>query len=158
MARDRDDTQPDEMDRETAAALKLWVVLNRAHRAVWRHDRRDIESHGLHPTEFAVLEVLHSKGPLPLGEVGARVLLTSGSTTHVVDKLEGKGLLVRRPCPEDRRVSYAELTAEGRRLITEIFPSHAAALRDAMAGLDRKEKEMATTLLKRLGHYADDHR
>ena len=145
-----------EMDRETETALKLWVVLNRAHRAVWRHDRRDIESHGLHPSEFAVLEVLYSKGPLPLGEVGARVLLTSGSITHVVDKLEGKGLLVRRPCPEDRRVSFAELTESGGALIADIFPAHTSVLREALAGLDREEKRTAIRLLKQLGRYADD--
>jgi MarR family 2-MHQ and catechol resistance regulon transcriptional repressor len=141
-------------DEDTAAALKLWVVLHRAQRAVAELDRRDMERHGLHPTEFAVLEVLLHKGPLPLGELGSRILLTSGSTTHVVDKLEGRGLLRRRPCPEDRRVTYAELTGAGRARIAGLFPAHAEALRQAMGGLTLEEKRLATGLLKRLGLFA----
>jgi MarR family transcriptional regulator, 2-MHQ and catechol-resistance regulon repressor len=92
-------------DDDTAAALRLWVILNRAHRAIGERVRRDIEAHGLHPTEFAVLEVLHHKGPLTLGEVGERVLLTSGSMTHVADKLERRDLIARpRPATVARTI------------------------------------------------------
>lgn len=132
-------------------ALKLFVVLSRAHRAVAEHARRDQERHGLGPTEFAVLEALYHKGPLLVGEVGARILLTSGSTTYVVDKLESRGLVTRRPCESDRRALYVELTREGRTTIKSIFPAHARAIEAAMAGLTRDEQETATELLKRLG-------
>ena len=54
---------------QTERALKLWVVLARAHAAVQAHAHDDIARHGLTPAEFAVLEVLHHKGPLLLGEV-----------------------------------------------------------------------------------------
>jgi MarR family 2-MHQ and catechol resistance regulon transcriptional repressor len=138
----------------TASALKLWVVLNRAQRAVGEHARRDIERHGLHPTEFAVLEVLHHRGPLPLGEVGSRVLLTSGSVTHVVDKLEARGLVTRTPDPADRRVSLAALTEEGARIISGIFPGHAEAIRRAMDGLTTEERRLAADLLRRMGRFA----
>ncbi|CAN5258045.1 MarR family transcriptional regulator [soil metagenome] len=136
---------------DTSTALKLWVVLARAHRAVADHARHDIERHGLGMTEFAVLEVLHHRGPLPLGEIGERILLTSGSTTYVADKLEERGLLSRRACDQDRRVVYAELTTAGREVIEGIFPAHAAAIRDAVAGLSPAEQRRATELLKRLG-------
>jgi MarR family 2-MHQ and catechol resistance regulon transcriptional repressor len=136
---------------DTPTALKLWVVLARAHRAVADHARRDIERHGLGMTEFAVLEVLHHRGPLPLGAIGERILLTSGSTTYVVDKLEERGFLSRRACDQDRRVVYAELTTAGREVIERIFPAHAEAIRKAMAGLSPAEQRRATELLKRLG-------
>ena len=144
-------------DEDTAAALKLWVVLNRAQRAIGEHARREVERQGLRPTEFAVLEALYHKGPLTLGEVGNRVLLTSGSTTAVADKLEQRHLLARRACSEDRRVCYAELTEEGRGLIAAIFPDHAEALRQAMNGLTTEEKKLVTALLKRLGRFASEH-
>lgn len=105
------------MDSETGVALKLWVVMNKALRSVEEHLRRQVESHGLSFTEFAVLEVLLHRGALPIGELGGRILLTSGSMTYVVDKLEKRGLIRRRACPNDRRVIYAELTDEGRSLI-----------------------------------------
>ncbi|HLM69280.1 MAG TPA: MarR family transcriptional regulator [Longimicrobium sp.] len=141
-------------DEDTAAALKLWVVLNRAQRAIGERARRQIERQGLRPTEFAVLEALFHKGPLTLGQVGERVLVTSGSVTPVADKLEQRGLIQRRISPEDRRVCYAELTEAGRALIGGIFPDHAEVIRGATDGLTVEEKRIATALLRRLGRHA----
>src|SRR5437899_11796104 len=68
-------------------ALRLWVVLARAFDAVERHSRASIARFDLGTTEFGVLEVLYHKGRLPVCEVQRRILIESGSTTHVVDKL-----------------------------------------------------------------------
>src|SRR5688572_11866565 len=132
-------------------ALKLFVVLARAQKSLMEHAKRDVEKSGLGQTEFAVLEVLYHKGRLTIGEIGERVLLTSGSMTYVVDKLETRGLLERKPCAEDQRATYIALTAEGRRLLGRIFPGHAAALDRATAALSADEKREAIALLKKLG-------
>jgi MarR family 2-MHQ and catechol resistance regulon transcriptional repressor len=136
-------------DREIS--LKLWVVLARAFRAMAERTRRDVERHGLTGSEFAVLEALYHKGDLPIGELGDRVLLTSGSMTYVIDKLARRGLLARRRCAQDQRVRYASISASGRRLLASIFPDHAEEIRRATAGLSAEEKRTATALLKRLG-------
>ena len=153
IADDRPAPSPHE-DEDTAAALKLWVVLNRAQRAIGERARRDIERQGLRPTEFAVLEALFHRGPLTLGQVGERVLVTSGSVPPVADKLERRGLIERRISPEDRRVCYAQLTEAGRELVGGIFPGHAEVIRGAMEGLTVEEKRIATALLRRLGRRA----
>ncbi|HLL82037.1 MAG TPA: MarR family transcriptional regulator [Longimicrobium sp.] len=144
-------------DEDTAAALRLWVVLNRAIRAIAEHPRRQIERHDLRATEFAVLEALYHKGPLTLGQIGESVLVTSGSVTPVADKLERRALIQRRISAEDRRVCYAELTETGRELIGGIFPEHAEVIRAAMQGLTVEEKRIATALLRRLGRHAAEH-
>jgi MarR family 2-MHQ and catechol resistance regulon transcriptional repressor len=141
---------------DTDLALKLWVVLSRAHRAIGRAARRDIDRHDLGYTEFAVLEALYHKGDLAIGEVGERVLLTSGSMTYVIDKLEKRGLLERRECPTDQRITYLHITADGRRRMREIFPEHAEAIRTAMASLTADEKREAIALLKKLGFGAQE--
>lgn len=138
-------------DERTASALKLWVVLSRAFRAMATVAQRDVDAHGLHLSEFAVLEALYHKGPLSLSDLRDRVLLTSGSTTHLVDKLVSRGLIERRSCPEDRRVCYAALTPEGTEVIRSIFPAHADAITRAMDGLTPEERRITTALLKRLG-------
>jgi MarR family 2-MHQ and catechol resistance regulon transcriptional repressor len=135
-------------------SLKLWVVLNRAHSAIARVDGASVAASGLTPGEFAVLEVLLHKGPLLLGEIREKVLVSSGGITYLVDKLEDKGMVHRRPCPEDRRATYAELTAEGRSWIEDFFPAHAERIHTAMSGLDDGEKRAAVDLLKRLGFAA----
>lgn len=147
----RDDSRTDDGDSPHANALKLWVVLSRAHMAVARHAQADMARHGLSPGEFAILEVLYHKGPLLLGEVQRRILVSSGGVTYLVDRLEKQGWVERRACPGDRRARYAALTAEGEAFIARIFPDHAEAIGRAMAGLDAGETEAAITLLRKLG-------
>ncbi|TKD70488.1 MarR family winged helix-turn-helix transcriptional regulator [Pseudalkalibacillus hwajinpoensis] len=142
-----------EMDRELS--LKLFIVLARASRSVTDEIKTDIQSYGLNPTEFAVLELLYHKGSQPLQQIGEKILLASGSITYVVDKLEGKGYLTRNPCPNDRRITHAVITDVGKSLMDRIFPDHEKQVQSIFAGLDVSEKETAIDLLKKLGHYAE---
>lgn len=139
---------------DESRALKLWVVLARAFAAVESRARADIEEHGLTLAEFGILETLYHKGPMLLGEVQRRILVSSGGITYLVDRLETKGLVERRECPDDRRARFAALTAAGEALIAEIFPGHIARIEEAVAGLDRTEQELAIQLLRTLGRHA----
>jgi MarR family 2-MHQ and catechol resistance regulon transcriptional repressor len=134
--------------------LKLWVVLARAHAALAARAEADITRHGMTLAEFGVLEALYHKGPLLLGELQRKVLVTSGGMTWLVNRLEERGLVERRACKEDGRARYAALTRAGRRLIEKIFPEHSAALADATSGLSGEEQAVATELLKKLGYWA----
>jgi len=145
----------DEKDQQIERSLRLFRVLNRAFRSVSEHSTRDIKTYGLNPTEFAVLELLYHKGPIPLQQIGSRLLILSGGVTYTVDKLENAGYVRRRNCSEDRRVTYAEVTEDGQRLMESIFPKHAVALQRAVSGLTEDEKDQAIALLKKLGIEAD---
>lgn len=134
--------------------LKLYITLSRAYRAILAHDERDVRRHGLNLTEFAVLELLYHKGPQPLQRIGERILITTGTITYVIDKLEQKGLLFRNPCEKDRRKFYAVLSEDGKALISKIFPEHAQNLAFALGGLSSEEQDIAINLLKKLGHEA----
>lgn len=142
------------MSQETDRALKLWVVLSRAHAAVAAHSQADIARSGLTPMEFGILEALHHKGPMLLGEVQKKILVTSGGVTYLVDRLAAKGLVERQRCDRDRRAYYAALTPAGEELIREIFPRHAQAIRNAMDGLTEEEKDQAIALIRTLGRHA----
>jgi MarR family transcriptional regulator, 2-MHQ and catechol-resistance regulon repressor len=141
-------------DEGQTLALRLWIALARAHNAVAAHAADDVARHGLTPAEFGVLEALHHRGPMLLGEVQRRILVSSGGITYLVDRLEKRGLVERRDCPGDRRARLAALTAEGERLIRDIFPAHAARIKQALAGLDKKEKREAIRLLRALARGA----
>ena len=142
-------------ETSTSVPLKLWVVMSRAYDAIRRNVEAQIASEGLTTTEFGILEVLHHKGPLLLGEIQRKVLVTSGGTTYLVDRLAEKGLVKREECPSDRRARYAVLTTEGSELIGRVFPKHAQALRKILSGLTREEQLEATKLMKKLGLAAD---
>jgi MarR family 2-MHQ and catechol resistance regulon transcriptional repressor len=144
-------TTPAPRDTERSLALKLWVVLARAHNAIYSHVQEDVAAHGLTVAEFAVLEALYHKGPMLLGEVQRRILVSSGGITYLVDRLTNKGLVERRECPDDRRARYAALTPAGEELIQEIFPGHAEMLRETLSGLNVEEKRRAIELVRTLG-------
>lgn len=135
----------------TARALKLWVVLARAYSAIASEVEAEIGRHELTTTEFGILEALHHKGPLLLGEIQRKVLVTSGGITYLVDRLVAKGLVKREPSPDDRRARFAVLTPAGARLIGRIFPPHAQFLTGIMSTLTPEEQTVATTLLRKLG-------
>ncbi len=142
------------LQNENNPSLKLWVVLSRAASAVAAHDRASVASHGLTPAEFSVLEALFHKGPLLLGDVQKKILVSSGGITYLTDRLVARGLLERRACPSDRRATYAALTGEGEALMGRIFPEHATRLERALSGLSDEEKRDAIALLRKLGRSA----
>lgn len=140
------------MDKSgSGLSLKLFIVLSRAHKVISEKTNRLLADHGLNPTEFAVLELLYHKGAQPIQKIGGKILLASGSMTYVIDKLERRGYLVRNVFDADRRVTFVDITDEGKALIAEIFPLHEQNLHELMSALDDEEKETAIGLMKKLG-------
>src|SRR5207247_9442323 len=100
-------------------------------------------------------EALLHKGPLPVNEIGKKVLLTSGSITVAVDRLETKRFVERRAHGTDRRARIVHLTKEGRTLITRAYADHAADMeRLAAVSLTRAERATLISLLKKIGYEA----
>jgi len=139
------------MVKDTERALKLFIVLSRASKVVLEEANKLIESYKLNPTEFAVLELLYHKGRQPIQKIGQKILLSSGSMTYVVDKLEKKGLIERVYCTEDKRITYMSITTAGKDLIEEIFPSHEKKINELMSALTESEQETAIELMRKLG-------
>lgn len=141
---------------EEELSLKAFVVLTRSLQSVKSRIEEDIKQLGLNPTEFAVLELIYSKGNQPIQKIGEKILIASSSITYVVDKLEKKNYLKRKPCPKDRRVTHATITEEGKNLMDEVFPKHRKDLKEIFGGLNIEEKEDLIEKLKKLGFYAEN--
>src|SRR5271165_4699658 len=133
----------------------LWLILMKAYRALSQVDARSIAAFGLGISDFAVLEVLLHKGPLPVNTIGRQVMLTSGSISTAIDRLEEKRFVLRQACPDDRRVTYVTLTTAGRTLIRRIFKVHANRLEVLFEPLSSAERSTLATLLKQLGKHAE---
>lgn len=137
---------------EERKTLKAITVLLRASQSIQDVVKQEVAEYGLNPTEFSVLELLYHKGDQPIQTIGKKVLLTSGSMTYIVDRLEAKGYLIRKACPSDRRVTYAALTEEGRTLMSRIFPAHEQRMDELFDGLDLAN---TITQLKTVGKRAE---
>lgn len=138
-----------------SSALKLWVVLAKAQQALYRHAEADVARHGLSMMEFAILEALYHKGPLLLGDLQRRILVSSGGVTYLVDRLTAKDLVERIDCATDRRARYAALTDAGEALIARIFPEHQQAIEKATAALTPREQDALSAQLRTLGRHIE---
>jgi MarR family 2-MHQ and catechol resistance regulon transcriptional repressor len=138
----------------TPSGTRVWLALSRTARRLGDVARRDLEAQNLCPTDFAVLEILLHKGPLPVNTIGRRVLLTSGSITTAVDRLASRGLVQRRAHPTDRRARLVALTSTGRALIGQAFAAHSATLESAVSSLSEEERRTLVRLLLKLEHGA----
>ena len=136
---------------EKISAPHLWTVLTRSHRAMQRLAETSIARTDLCLSDFAALEALLHKGPLTITELQDKVLLASGSMTAAVDRLEKRGLLVRKSSPTDRRARVLELTREGRRLTESCFERHSSDLEALMSVLSSNEKNALYSCLKKIG-------
>ncbi len=133
------------------SGVHLWLVLWKAFRSVETHAHRHIASLDMCLSDFAVLEVLLHKGPVNVQELGAKVMLTSGSMTAALDRLERRGLIERKEDSKDRRARLVRLTKTGLALIQEAFEDHKQAMERAVAGVEAKDREVLIALLRQLG-------
>ncbi|MFP7492794.1 MarR family transcriptional regulator [Terribacillus saccharophilus] len=136
-------------------SLKLFIVLTRALQSIKKRIEEDIKKQGINLTEFAVMELLFHKGDQPIQKIGSKVLLSSSSISYVVDRLVQKEMIRRRPCPDDRRITFATLTDKGRTFMEDYFPKHEQAIHNILAGLDDDEKAQVIEHIKTLGLHAE---
>jgi len=138
---------------ENGAHIRL--VLWKAAKAVEQVDRKSIIKTGLKLTDFMIMEVLLHKGPLPINTIAGKVLLTSGSMTAAVNRLENRGLVTRIQDPSDGRCFYVHLTKSGRKVISTAYDAHAKNLDDMVSVLSAEERDELVRLLKKVGGHAE---
>ena len=133
------------------AALRMWIALARCYSTFSKAIAAKVQDYGLTTPQFGVLEALYHLGPLSLGELADKLLVTGGNVTYVMDRLEAQGLVYRDRSPEDRRVVQAKLTHKGMGLVRKVFPGHAEYVEHLSRHLDGGEVETLRSLLKALG-------
>lgn len=132
-------------------ALSTWVKLARAFSSVNKKSVENIRTFGLTQPQFAVIEVLGHLGPLKVGEICDKMLVSGGNMTLVLDNIEKLGLLERIHSKEDRRAINVQLTKQGQELFDKIFESHAEHISKIMSVLDGEEQKQLGDLLRKLG-------
>lgn len=137
------------MARSPDPAVRAYVKLNRATRAVLAAVEPGVAAAGLTLTQLGVLEAALHKGPMTQRELCRKVLTSAGNMTDVLDKLAARGL-IRRERRDGRSVQVA-LTPEGRALIEQVFPRHAADIGRVFACLSAAELAQLDALLRKLG-------
>jgi DNA-binding MarR family transcriptional regulator len=131
-------------------------VLSRVTRLARRLDRARAAAfarHSLEPWEFDVLAALRRTGApyqLSPGQLVAQTMVTSGTMTNRIDRLERRGLVSRLPDPADGRGVTVRLEDGGRRLVDESLADLLTVEADLLRGLDPEARTALATLLRRL--------
>ena len=127
-----------------------FLVLMQTSKAIQERMRVEISKNKLSITEFSVLEVLYHKGKQTIQQIGNSILISSGSMTYVIDKLEQKDLLNRNDCPNDRRVIHVTLTDDGINLMKKIMPKHHELVNYMFGSLNNDDVQILVKLLKKV--------
>ena len=151
MAPYREQPAPREWTGEQDTALRMWTALARCYGTYARAGTTRVQEYGLTGPQFRTLEALYHLGPLRLGDLADKLMVTGGNVTYVVDRLEDKGLVYRDRRSDDRRVVQAKLTPAGRALFAEIFPGCVGYVEHLSRHLSTEEQETVRRLLERLG-------
>ncbi len=131
--------------------LKVLRPLVEAYLAFSRVDNRHIRSMRLTPSQFDVIATLGDTEGMTCSELSDATLVTKGTLTGVLDRLEGKGLIRRERVAADRRATKIRLTARGEALFRKTFAAHAAFLRPLFErALSQKDADHAQELLSQI--------
>ncbi len=81
-----------------------------------------VRQSGLTPPQFDIIATLGNTPGMSYKQLGERTLITKGTLTGVIDRLELKGLVARTQSTDDKRSFFVQLTAEGETVFNEVFP------------------------------------
>lgn len=112
------------------------------------------DAHGLESWEFDVLATLRRNGEphqLTPGQLLDSMMITSGTMTNRINRLERRGYVRRSPDPEDGRQVLVALTQEGLDVVDVALVDHAENGRSIVSGLDAKQRSQLVELLRQLG-------
>lgn len=129
---------------------KVKALINVVYTANWikSHQNDFFKPFDISPQQFNILRILRgAKKPLSVQTIKDRMIERSPNATRLMDKLCAKELMIRIPCPEDRRVVHIEITKKGLGLLDEISKEMKD---DILNNLSEKEAEQLSKLLDKI--------
>lgn len=120
------------------------------YQAFERYSAPNIKALGLTMTQFDVIATLGNQPPMTCKELGEKTLVTKGTLTGVLERLELKGVIFREANSGDGRSQLIALTKEGQQLFEKVFPEHLDFLNQAFSKLSNEENVEIQHALKKL--------
>ncbi len=136
------------MTRAHSDAGRAWHLLLRFFLAQ-RTEQPSAAAVDLSPVQCHVLHLMEPGRPLPMRRLAEALSCDASNVTGLVDRLEARGLVERRPSGEDRRVKVVHLTTSGARLRTDLL-RHVGGRPHPFARLSPRDRRTLVRLLERL--------
>ena len=125
-------------------------ALATCYQAFEAYSAEHVRAFGLTAAQFDIVATLGNTDGMTCKDLGEKTLITKGTLTGVLDRLEARRLIRRTTREEDRRSIFVQLTSAGQRLFDEVFPEHVAYCARPFATLSADEMQALDTLLRRL--------
>ena len=132
------------MGRSESDGCRVWRLMVRFFFAQREHLPAAGAEFELSPAQCHVLHLIDPDQPVPMGRLADTLACDASNVTGLIDRLESRGLVERRPSDRDRRVKVLQLTAAGARLRTQMLRRVTAA----PFPLARLSPQQQRTLLK----------
>lgn len=141
--------------QQSQPELEAYTLLRQVNSMMEIFNRYDLRGEGLTVPQFAILTHATPEG-VPLSEISARMLCDNSNLTGIVDRLISKGLVERRPDPQDRRVSLICLTQAGIDKLLNIGPRYHTNVSRRMHSLSEKQVKQLRDILQVLYQSLED--
>jgi DNA-binding MarR family transcriptional regulator len=146
VTQDRDITGQRDSDGEETLSEAFWSVARQL-----RHTSQEtLAPWDITPSQFRALRVLMRRGVMRLSELSEHLHIAARSTTEVVDALETRGLVERRPDPDDRRATLAVLTEHGTSVLDAIRAARGTEAQRAFGRLSQTDRAHLARILRKL--------
>jgi DNA-binding MarR family transcriptional regulator len=132
----------------TAPEASLIYVIGRVNHGIRREMRSQLSSWNLSVQEYTTLSVLGARPGLSNAQLSRRALVTPQSMIEILAKLEQRGLVQRAVDPAHRRILRAELTTEGRDLLTAVDPQIERIQEEMLANVPQQERQAAMRAMR----------
>lgn len=130
--------------------LPVLYELVRAYQAFESYSAAHIRTLGLTASQFDIVATLGNTEGMSFKDLGEKTLITKGTLTGVVDRLEDKALVRRVASPRDGRSQMVRLTAAGEKLFAKVFPVHLCHLEQAFKDFSQRDLESTEAALRQL--------
>jgi DNA-binding MarR family transcriptional regulator len=146
VTQDRDTTGRRDSDGDETLSEAFWSVARQL-----RHTSQEtLAPWDITPSHLRALRVLMRRGVMRLSELSDHLHIAARSTTEVVDALETRGLVERRPDPDDRRATLVALTEHGASVLDAIRAARGTETERAFGRLSQTDRAHLARILRRL--------
>lgn len=135
---------PIDIDRQPGHAIR------RLHQIAVGIFLQETQPLGVTPVQYAALQTVCNQPGIDQRTLARTIAQDTSTTAGVVDRLEARGLLHRRPAPGDRRVRQLTLTPDGASLLEQLVPAMLRAQQHILAPLSTAQRKTFLHLLERL--------
>jgi len=130
--------------------LPVLYELVRTYQAFETYSIQHIRTLGLTSSQFDIIATLGNTNGMSFKDLGEKTLITKGTLTGVVDRLEAKALVRRVSSTSDGRSQMVQLTKAGEKLFARVFPAHLSHLEQVFSDFSQKDLDSTVAALQKL--------